>query len=262
MGHLRGLLRHYDRRSLGGPTARDGDGTTRVDFVFGDADPAPGVALEITSITDGPVIALGRELERLEVELDRVAVDEELGFWSLGVRVGSAVRVLRPMLLDLLRSQKGRSDVMAQYSAADAPDDLAVDDLALLARVLEAGFYNGMRSSEGHGVSMFPPVSSSNSDGGFGTLLRHAVADNAVKLGEARPAETHLYVDIGLSVANDPRRTPAPTLPPEVDVLWVNLGYWNSKYDYRTWRVRGGDARWELLDHPLGQGPHLASTDQ
>lgn len=256
MQHLQDLLSRYDGRTLGEPTGRDGDGTTRCDYVFADADPA--IVVEMTSITHGPKLALGRELARLEVELDRLAVDEELGFWALRVSVGSSVRTLRPMLEKFLLSQKGCRDSLAHYSAAEAPEDLQPANVALLTRLLETGFHSAIRMSEGHGVAVLPPVAASVGDGGFSTLLRHAIADNAVKLGEERPAETHLYVDISLGVSNDPAKTPVPMLPLEVDVVWVNLGYWNSKYDYRTWRARRGAPEWDLLDHAWGQEPRLA----
>jgi hypothetical protein len=53
---------------------------------------------------------------------------------------------------------------------------------------------------------------------GFTSLLEGAIAQNAAKLGEARPRETHLAVLVfRWDLSDDPTETPPPTLPEEVD---------------------------------------------
>jgi hypothetical protein len=251
--HVARWLRHYDGRDIGAHTGRDGDPGVRVDFLY-DSTSEP-VALEITSICDGPVFALGAQLIRLEREVDLLARDEHLGSWMLGVRTGTRIADLRPLLPEFLRRRAKDGDDPTRYSVEDAPPDLPPDDLRLLVRLLEGGLGSALRTGGGHGVSIFPPVSMATIESGFSTLLRHAIADNAVKLGETRPRETHLLVELGIRVSNDPTHTPPPRLPPAIDVLWVYLGYWNAKFDYRVWRSSRHDPRWQLLDDPVGRPP-------
>lgn len=250
--HVRDWIRELDGRGVGPHTARDGDDGVRVDFLFDNAEPP--VALEITSITDSSVEALNSELQKLEADLDKIARDEQLGMWMLGLRVGSRIKDIRPALKAFLHLPAHSG--AALYSAYEAPPDLPHEVLEGLVKLLQLGLVSALRVDErGHGVSVFPPVGEVQSERGFATLLRFAIADNVEKLKEVRPRETHLFVTVGLSVSVDPAVTPPPALPDEVDVLWVYLGYWNAKADYRLWRTRRGDPRWQLLYHPMGQQP-------
>lgn len=248
------LVRLHDAREVGRVTARDGDDGTRVDFLYDD-NSSP-LALEITSIRGGQVAALGSELLKLERGLNETAAAEELGSWILAIQVGSQVRQLQAGLLSFLRRHGGRGDEPVIFDIENAPDDLKVDDLRELAGLLEQGLQSAMRVVGGNGVSIFPPISHVSPDIGFSTWLREAISSNAQKLDETRPRETHLFVALEISVSNDPSKTPPPALPEAVDVLWVYLGYWNAKYEYRMWRTtRVDNPRWQLLDHPLGQLP-------
>ena len=252
--HVRGWIRELDGREVGLHTGRDGDDGVRVDFLFDHAQPP--VALEITSITDSSVQALNSELKTLEGDLDKIDRDEQLGMWIVGLRVGTRIRDIRPNLTAFMRLPAHSG--AALYSAHKAPPDLPPEVLASLVKLFQLGLVSALRLDErGHGVSLLPPVSEGRSERGFATLLRFAIVDNVEKLKEVRPRETHLFVTVGLTVSVDPAVTPPPPLPEGVDVLWVYLGYWNAKDEYRLWRTRRDDPRWHMLYHPMGQQPQF-----
>lgn len=129
------------------------------------------------------------------------------------------------------------------------------DELRLLNELFELGLVSAQWiGSVGNEVHVFPPVSDSSYERGFQTLLRHAIAANAAKLGEARPRETHLVVIVDRSdLSAEPSLTPPLRLPEEIDTLWVLLGYFNAKYTYRLWRTGAESQQWDLLMHPLGE---------
>jgi hypothetical protein len=243
----------YEGRILGPRTRHDATSGLRVDFTFDQAEPP--VAMEITALVEPDVRALNSELLKLEAQLQEIVAAEELGEWLLSIWVGADVRRLRPLLIEFLCSQKERHGV-ARFDRERAPDDLSPRDLALLARLLDIGLLGAMRNDTKHALSILPPAGDVSSERGFGTLLRHAVEDNASKLEEARPRETHLVVwEARSGLSADPALTPPPPLPDAVDVLWVMLGYYTAKWTYRLWKTSRGDGRWQLLNHPLGEPP-------
>lgn len=245
----------YDGRNLGIRTRRDGrDGSgLRVDFTYDVA--TPPVAMEITALVEPDVRALGSELLKLEAELQKIVSSEELGAWRLGIRVGSNVRNLRQPLVDLLRRHRDRN-VVATFTAGEAPEDMTCGDRRLLAELFELGLAAATRSDGGNDLYIFPPVAAQEGNDGFGALLRAAMEDNVDKLREAKPRETHLVVTLDRSdLSPDPARTPAPELPGGIDVLWVLLGYFNAKWTYRLWRTTASDRRWHLLRYPHGEPP-------
>jgi hypothetical protein len=211
-------------------------------------------------VVEPDVKALGAELLKLETESQEIVSSEELGTWLLGIRVGANVRRLRQPRVDLLRRHRGRNGV-AIFAADDAPEDMTDGDLRLRSELFDLGLASAMRSDEGNELSIFPPIGNAQeSDDGFGTLLRTAMAANVDKLREARPRETHLVVTLDRSdLSPAPVRTPPPELPDGIDVLWVLLGYYNAKWTYRLWRTTASDRRWHLLRHPLGKPPRVAS---
>jgi hypothetical protein len=245
-------MREVDGRELEEWTGRDGDDGIRVDFLF-DQEP-PGLALEITTITDEASEALQHELGKLETELDQLARDEMLGSWQVAIRNGSLAGPLRKALPRFFRSQSG-STIPTCHWAGEAPSEATHDELKDLMALLRLGVYRLDRTNGEDGVSVWPPITDNSYVSGFGTLLRFALVDNAGKLGEMRPRETHLLVHVNIPVSADPLLTPAPSLPSEVDVLWVHLGYWNSKYDYRVWRTTREQGGWQRLGHPMGERP-------
>jgi hypothetical protein len=69
----------YDQRDLGTRTRRDGNGGLRVDFTYDAA--MPPVAMEITSLLEPALRALGTALQKLEAELHSVVCSET---WERG----------------------------------------------------------------------------------------------------------------------------------------------------------------------------------
>jgi len=252
LAHFRHWMQEVNGRVLGPWTGRDGDPDIRVDFQFDQEE--PGLALEITTITDSASKALQNKLGKLEAELDRLAREEKLGSWEVGIRVGTLLGPVRDVLIDFLRSQAD-STIPACYWAGEAPAGATHETLKDLVDLLQLGVFRIDRIDGDDGVAVWPPISDRSDVSGFGTILRFAVSDNAAKLGETRPRETHLLVHVDLPVSADPSQTPPPPLPEEVDVLWVHLGYWNSKYDYRVWRTTRELGGWQRLAHPMGEQP-------
>jgi hypothetical protein len=81
---------------------------------------------------------------------------------------------------------------------------------------------------------------------GFTSLLEGAIAQNAAKLGEARPRETHLAVLVfRWDLSDDPTETPPPTLPEEVDALWVVHPDWVRPGPV-VWLAHRGDKEWRI----------------
>ena len=79
---------------------------------------------------------------------------------------------------------------------------------------------------------------------GFTDLLAQVVADNAVKLGEARPRETHLAVLVGRwDLSNEASETAPPALPDDVDVLWIVHSV-RGKPEALVWLANRGDEHW------------------
>lgn len=257
---IEGSLELYDERNLGPRTPRDGlDGDLRVDFTYDTA--APPVALEITEIASPDAYALGSELRKLESHLNEIANNEQLGFWQLAVMKGSDTRDLEDPLLTLLRGEQSTRGP-AVYSAAESPSHMAGKLLTSLRKLLDRGLVNALKLEEGHGVSIFPPIDDSGSVEGFGTLLRERIEVKREALAESRPRETHLAVWTSRTdISADPADTPPPQLPSEVDTLWVVLGYYTAKWDHRLWRTNRHDQRWQLLRHPLGEGPSIYPPD-
>ena len=187
----------YDRRDLGARKRRDESDGLRVDFTYDAA--VPPVAMEITALVDPDVRELGAELLKFEARLRKIVCSEGLGAWLLGVRVGASLRDLRQPLVDLLRRHRGRNG-FTLFRAGDAPEALTDDDRRLLAKLFDLGLASAMHSDQGNELSIFPPVGNvTEGDDGFGALLQSAMAENAEKLREARPRETHLVVTLDRS---------------------------------------------------------------
>jgi len=250
--HFRNWIEQVGGRVLGPWTGRDGDPGIRVDFQFDQEE--PGLALEITTIANEASEALQHELAKLETRLDSVAKEEQLGCWIVAIREGTLLVPLRDALPRFMRSQ-ATSTIPACYWTDEAPADATHEELKDLVDLLRLGVFRLDRVDGDDGVVVWPPIRDKSFVSGFGTLLRFAVSDNAAKLGETRPRETHLLVHVGIPVSADPSLTPPPSLPEEIDVLWVHLGYWNAKYDYRVWQTTRELGSWQRLGHPMGEPP-------
>ncbi|MEQ8717154.1 MAG: hypothetical protein RIE08_06050 [Acidimicrobiales bacterium] len=250
-GYIELTLEHVDGRLLGPRTRCDAatPDALRVDFTYESTDQP--VALEVTSLTLPAAAAFAAELRKFGSALDEKARRNAFEGWHIGIRQGSDLAALGRPLEDFLRSQSSR-DAPALFSTREAPTDLDATSLSLLSDALDLGLELALRFDQ-PGITVEPPISQTGTVGGFHVPLRAALNENAEKLREARPRETHLVVWPGRSVSADPSQTPPPRLPDSVDVLWVMLDYYDAKCTYRLWRTAQSDSRWELLHHPLGE---------
>ncbi len=264
------MVETYDRRILGPRTRRDGSGGLSVDFTYDDA--RPQVALEITELAVPEVMALGSELGKLEADLDKLVRAERLGRWVLGIRTGSTVKALRPVLVEFLRAHGGAAELLFLLSEPQVPSrgpglvekasGVHQGTSAMPPALFDLGLVSALRFGAGGELAIFPPVTDEDHESGFEALLVEAMSANVDKLVAARPRETHLAVMVSRSdLSGHPALTPAPDLVAGIDVLWVLLGYYNAKYTYRVWRSKAGDRRWQLLFHPWGEPPTYYPAD-
>jgi hypothetical protein len=87
--------------------------------------------------------------------------------------------------------------------------------------------------------------------GGISDALAHVVDDNAAKLGECRPRETHLAVGVvRFGAARDPDQSTVPALPSTVDHLWV-IQLWQGLGErVPIWHALRGSNRWTMHEPP------------
>lgn len=124
-------------------------------------------------------------------------------------------------------------------------------------KLLDLGLVSAdcLSMSSSHHVDVFPPVT----DGawrslGFRSELEEAVRANSQKLAAARPRETHLVAVVGdPATSPDPADTPVPSVPAEIDVLWVVLAVHFTSYGvHRVWRADRGATEWAPYWNPYG----------
>lgn len=245
--YIERAIEQHDGRKLGVRTRGDGTAGQRVDFTYDATTPA--AAMEITGIVESEVLALGAELLKLEGHLSHVSVTESLGSWQIGVRTGSELRVLGPLLIRLMRSFQGFERLLI-LGDPDPPVPYIPEQQDAFARAVEAGLQSALRWPLGTELSILPPISDSPAkETGFEFELVKAIEDNRAKLGEARPRETHLVVvALRYGLSSEPSLTPPPTLTEEIDHLWVMHAYFNAKWAHRLWRTNAGLDSWQLMN--------------
>lgn len=248
--YIRGALDRYDKRRIGEPKRHDGLNGLAVDFTFDETDQP--IAMEVTAVVEDMAMAVGNELRKVRVRLDTIAREEQLGEWMFAVRADARLKLLEPLLVRLMREARERCK-MESFGLDGVPDNLDEPLAKLVGDVLGKGMCAALHKSNDpdvHGVAepIFPVGEWKG--GGFQDRLITCIRANAAKLREARPREGHLVVEIGMpGLSGDPRDTPPPPLEDGVDVLWVILGYYNAKYDFRLWRTTTADPRWQLMYH-------------
>ncbi len=250
--YIRQALDHYDKRSIGEPKRHDGLDGLAVDFTFAQSDPP--IAMEVTAIVEDMTMAGGYQLRKLQERLDTVAREEQLGEWMFGIRTDARLKQIEPLLVRLMREAKERRE-LESFGLDRVPDNLDEPLAKLVGELLDQGMRAALHKSDDpdvHGVAA-PILPVGNwLGGGFQDRLIACIHANAAKLREARPREGHLVVAIGMpGLSCDPCATPPPPLEDGVDVLWVILGYYNAKYDFRLWRTTAADPRWQLMCHGL-----------
>lgn len=194
------------------------DGTDlRVDFVYEEAQREP-LALEVTTMPNASLRAAHSAGEKWTNEIDHMVRDEELGSWTvyysadtdIKVLVDEVVAVLGHLDSDLHRDPKGRFTLVRRND-----DDHGVRHTGVLGSVV--------------------PVT------GFSKELLCVALDNATKLEETRPRQTHLLVHPHLLWSRDPELTVVPPHPEVVpalaaiDWIWVVFNTESQGMGERPW---------------------------
>jgi hypothetical protein len=234
-------------RSLGRRNRRDGRDRSglRVDFTYDEC--APAVALEVTGIHAPQDRQLWGEIDkRLEPQLMRLAVVEKLGTWLIVLDATANVRRLLAEVPDLMRS--GLSFRPGEYTSDDllaVPREEATasvarhqhfQSLGLVALERQGMVEDGVRcmafGTEGELV-------------GFEERIAAAISDNSRKLDETGDRERHLAIFVyDFRASRLVERTGLPTLPEEVDYVWVMHTWPRERGKPEVWIGRRGTSSW------------------
>ena len=162
----------------------------------------------------------------------------------IAIREGSTVNTLKPAIVAFLRQHSEAS------TAAFATSNSKLDAGPLPDELEQLGLLSAIKMPGGPAVNVMPQVSDgSPTMSGFSKELADCVANKDPVLSKARPRTTHLAVVVEHSrFLAEPDLSPPPTLTEAIDVLWVFLSDFLEprRTGYRVWRVRRGDAAWEL----------------
>jgi len=256
--YLIAVVTDVARRDLGqewGPwcerDARDESGL-RVDVTF----EGSSIALELTSLHDPEWRNASATARKIEERLTAFAHGRKLGSWVVTVPSDARLNDIEPAVMQLMES--GTEITPMDYSSrdlvqAEARGELAeflnrhheLRDLGLVRLVRRPGSESVHLWVVGPGFQIL----------GFTDLLAEAVANNAAKLGEARPRETHLAVlVVRWDLSEAPSETRPPVLPDEVDVLWV-VHLARSGGEAQVWLAHRGDDSWQLATSVIPQYP-------
>lgn len=221
--------------------ARDGSGLS-VDFTYEES----GHALEVTTIPDDDAAVL-REIVNLRDRLSR-----EVAGWLVVVSASAHLKSLEGSLLSVLKT--GQAIRPGEYSSADLERWMAEGQLHtrldMHRELKQLGIVDIL---ERPGLDHIEVMATSDLRiaTGITVALADALADNAAKLAECRPRETHLVVGVArFGTARDPNESSVPLLPPAVDHLWV-VHLW-TEFGGRApiWHASREAGRWDLHDLP------------
>lgn len=217
-------------RDLGDPVEHD-DGSEPEMFDIEFPHTYPKAAMEVTSIVDGHFAATANAAQKT-VDKDLTRRAEEAGRkvrYTFQVYAGASLKELTGLMTDVIDTG------MAPDGRDIGPGLIRVD----------------AEPSE------YPEVViatwSSNSPGpleGFGRELLDAIDANRVKLGHAQDYERHLAVDVLGLRASDPALTSAPSLPSEIDFLWVTRRSYSMSHGSPVVWVTDGTGPWRTNGHP------------
>lgn len=210
---------------LGDPELNDdGSSSSMFDFRFDRA--RPKVALEVTSIVDPHFIAASRVASRVADGLTEVVTKEGLGRWYVEVVAGARLNPIRQAILDSIQIGAPLPAGVKSVKQADGGEPGVV-------------IYTWL-SDPDRGIQ---PLT------GFTQELDEAVSSNRKKLAMAKGYERHLAVDLLAWRAQDPALTPPPSLPNDIDVLWVFNRYTTAhRTDPIAWWIARHN-EWSL-SHP------------
>ncbi|MCH8983823.1 MAG: hypothetical protein IH943_06920 [Acidobacteria bacterium] len=222
---------HFDV-TVGLRTRKDAtDGSDlRVDFVYEEAQPQP-LALEVTSLPTGWLFAAHSAGEKWTSKLDEIAKSERLGLWRIHYSAETDIKQLVDVVADVLR----------QPNADEYRDP-------------ENRFSLSRTQSDTHGVAYLGVMGGVTGIGGFSADLLNTALDNAVKLSEARPRQTHLIVRVALNRSRDQTLTLVPPNPEQlpqlahIDWIWVVFNTDSQGMGDRPWAwwARPGNNVWNV----------------
>jgi hypothetical protein len=223
-----GLINVHMGATPGPRTRKDvTDGTDlRVDFVYEAAEP-DRLALEVTTMPNASLRAAHSAGEKWTSEIDEIVRAEELGSWTVYYSADTDIKGLVDEVLGTLRKLDSNPyrDPDRRFALVPTEDD-------------------------GHGVIHAGVLGSVTHVIGFSEELLSVALDNAAKLKEARPRQTHLLVHPHLLWSRDPELTLVPPhsddLPALAAIDWIWVVFSTS--------VQGmGERPWAWWAHP-GQG--------
>ena len=235
-------------------------GRLRVDFVYPGAHPRP-IALEVTSIVDGPYRAGVRASDAAIRRLSVLAEEEGWGAWLVAVRAIENVRALEPEIAKVIRDAQPIRERLLASNGWIRPNYYTADDLSSLPtarrrrefvaeheRLKTMGLeeVKPVRAKKEHVVAVLP-LSGVRAIGSFSTELEGALSDNEAKLGEVGDLERHLAVLVErFDALSDPTLTPLPALPPTIDCLWVVHRWLDEDDRHTTWLGRRNATGWKV----------------
>ena len=202
----------------------------RVDFVYEEAQPRP-LALEVTSLPTGDLFAAHSAGEKWTSKLDEIAKTEKLGAWSIHYSAEVDIKQLVDVVADVLRQVEENKH-----------------------RDPENRFTLMRTDSDTHGVVHLGVIGGVVRIEGFSADLLETALDNATKLGEARPRQTHLVIRVALNRSREQTLTlvpPDPVQIPElayIDWIWVVFNTESKGMGDRPWAwwAQPGYTEWNV----------------
>jgi len=234
-------------RSLGRRTERDGrDGSgLLVDFTYDEC--APSAALEITGIHVPEDRQLWGEIDkRLEPELTRLAEEENLGSWLIVLDSTANVRRLLAEVPGLMRA--GVSFRPGEYTSDDllaVPREKAAALVARHQHFQSLGLVELERQGTAENDVRSMAFATGGELSGFEEELAAAISANSGKLGETGNREKHLAIFVyDFRASRLVERTSFPTLPEEIDYVWVIHTWPRIPGKPEVWIGRRGASSW------------------
>lgn len=232
-------------------TPRDGLDETGLTVDFTYDDPIRRAALEITTIQDSDFLSSGDAAEDLAGRLNTVAQREGLVPFAFTIKSEARIRNLDAPLLDLMRA--GRAIRIQDYTSDDLMREEqqgTLGEFVGLHRRLEAlGVVEAEPAPTGAGVAIYTWGSNTH----FRPLsnLEEVIADNLQKLVDVGPEyERHLVVYVAaFGISQYTNITPLPSIPAELDQLWVFHDSRNGSNAIVPWSA--GPAQHEWVVHQL-----------
>lgn len=222
------------------------DGLT-IDFVFPDAVPVP-LAIEVTRLVS-PVEFAGSDamIRWLSDPLNDLTENEALGEWLLHVEIEADHREIQRLVLEYMRAGfQIRSDgyTSDDLLALDPPDR---EELVSRYRTAADTGILFLHRREGmdHRISVGGQSSGVRPIVGFTDALRQTIEAKVPQLAQARHLQTHLAVEVlRWEFSSDPTQTAPPSIPSEIDCLWV-LHRWDRGSMWpNLWWADLGSTEW------------------